>query len=37
VADLLKVAPITVKRTWRFARAWLHREMHGHDSTVTND
>lgn len=27
VADLLGVATTTVKRDWRFARAWLRREM----------
>jgi RNA polymerase sigma factor (TIGR02999 family) len=28
-ATLLEVAPITVKRHWAFARAWLHRELGG--------
>ena len=27
IAELLGVAPITVKRHWRFARAWLLRQM----------
>ena len=27
VADLLDIAPATVKRHWAFARAWLHREL----------
>ena len=26
-ADVLGVAPTTVKRQWRFAKAWLHGEM----------
>jgi RNA polymerase sigma factor (TIGR02999 family) len=26
-ATLLGVAPVTVKRQWAFARAWLHREL----------
>ena len=26
-AEVLKVSPITVMRDWRFARAWLSREM----------
>jgi RNA polymerase sigma-70 factor, ECF subfamily len=28
-ATLLGVAPVTVKRQWAFARAWLHRELTG--------
>ena len=27
IAELLSVAPITVKRDWAMAKAWLHREM----------
>ena len=27
IAEVLKVSPITVMRDWRFARAWLSREM----------
>jgi RNA polymerase sigma factor (TIGR02999 family) len=27
-ADVLGVTPTTVKRHWRFAKAWLHGEMH---------
>ena len=29
IAEVLKVAPITVMRDWKFAKAWLFREM-GH-------
>jgi RNA polymerase sigma factor (TIGR02999 family) len=29
LADVLGVAPITVKRDWALAKAWLHREIHG--------
>jgi DNA-directed RNA polymerase specialized sigma24 family protein len=28
-AAALGVAPITVKRDWALARAWLFRELHG--------
>jgi RNA polymerase sigma-70 factor, ECF subfamily len=28
-AEVLKVSPITVKRDWRAARAWLYRELTG--------
>jgi RNA polymerase sigma factor (TIGR02999 family) len=28
IAQLLGVSLPTVKRHWRFARAWLHKEMH---------
>jgi RNA polymerase sigma factor (TIGR02999 family) len=28
-AQVLDIAPATVKRQWTFARAWLHRELHG--------
>lgn len=28
-AAVLGVSPVTAKRTWRYARAWLHREMQG--------
>ena len=27
VAEVLGVSPITVKREWRTAKAWLHREV----------
>jgi RNA polymerase sigma factor (TIGR02999 family) len=28
-ATVLGVSAVTAKRTWRYARAWLHREMQG--------
>jgi RNA polymerase sigma factor (TIGR02999 family) len=28
-AQVLDIAPATVKRQWTFARAWLYRELHG--------
>jgi RNA polymerase sigma-70 factor, ECF subfamily len=27
VAEFLEIAPVTVKRHWSFARAWLHRAL----------
>lgn len=30
-ADVLKLSPITIKREWRSARAWLQRELSGSD------
>lgn len=32
VAELLGVTDRTVKRDWRAARAFLHRELHGEDA-----
>ena len=29
-AEVLGISPRTVKRTWRFAKAWLHRELQDH-------
>jgi RNA polymerase sigma factor (sigma-70 family) len=29
VAEVMGISPITVKREWRSARAWLHRELDG--------
>ncbi|HEU4891830.1 MAG TPA: sigma-70 family RNA polymerase sigma factor [Vicinamibacterales bacterium] len=29
IATVLDVAPITVKRDWALAKAWLYRELHG--------
>ena len=29
-AQVLEVSPATVKRDWRMARAWLHRELSSH-------
>jgi RNA polymerase sigma-70 factor (ECF subfamily) len=36
-AEVLKISPITVKRDWRAARAWLHRELGApnHDDSGT--
>jgi RNA polymerase sigma-70 factor, ECF subfamily len=31
-AEVLKISPITVKRDWRAAKAWLHRELTGDDA-----
>ena len=31
-AEVLKVSPLTVKRDWRAARAWLYRELTGHSN-----
>ena len=28
IAEVLKVSPVTVRRDWVFARAWLYRELH---------
>src|SRR5213595_1103741 len=28
MAEVLKISPITVRRDWRFARAWLYTELH---------
>jgi RNA polymerase sigma-70 factor, ECF subfamily len=28
-AEVLKISPKTVKRDWRFARAWLHQFLSG--------
>src|SRR5204863_2315098 len=32
-AEVLKVSPVTVKRDWRGARAWLYRELIGRELT----
>jgi len=29
MAEVLKISPVTVRRDWRFARAWLYKELHG--------
>ena len=31
-AEVLKISPITVKRDWRAAKAWLYRELSGDDT-----
>ena len=28
VAEVLKISPVTVRRDWVFARAWLYKELH---------
>ncbi|PYS98593.1 MAG: RNA polymerase subunit sigma-70 [Acidobacteria bacterium] len=33
-AEVLKLSPITIKREWRTARAWLYREISGENVTV---
>jgi RNA polymerase sigma-70 factor, ECF subfamily len=33
-AEVLKLSPITIKREWRAARAWLFREMKGDADTI---
>jgi RNA polymerase sigma factor (sigma-70 family) len=30
-AEVLGVSPMTVKREWAMARAWLHRQLSGED------
>jgi len=35
VAEVLNVSPITVKRDWKKARAWLYRELSGRKSGDT--
>jgi RNA polymerase sigma factor (TIGR02999 family) len=27
IAEVLKISPVTVKRDWKFAKAWLHKEL----------
>jgi RNA polymerase sigma factor (TIGR02999 family) len=29
VAEVMGISPVTVKREWRSAKAWLHRELDG--------
>jgi RNA polymerase sigma factor (TIGR02999 family) len=29
MAEVLKISPVTVRRDWEFARAWLQTELHG--------
>lgn len=28
IAEVLKISPVTVRRDWEFARAWLYTELH---------
>jgi RNA polymerase sigma-70 factor (ECF subfamily) len=32
-AEIMKIAPVTVTREWRAARAWLRREMSSSESS----
>jgi RNA polymerase sigma factor (TIGR02999 family) len=36
-AAVLGISAVTAKRTWRYARAWLHRELGDETSTPTGD
>ena len=36
VGEALDISPRTVKRDWRLARAWLHRELFGGESDVAS-
>ena len=29
MVEVLKISPVTVRRDWKFARAWLYKELHG--------
>ena len=31
IAEVLKISPVTVRRDWEFAKAWLYAELHGPD------
>jgi len=31
MAEVLKISPVTVRRDWRFAKAWLYDELHNAD------
>ena len=31
IAEVLKISPVTVRRDWEFAKAWLYTELHGPD------
>ncbi|MEP7148480.1 MAG: sigma-70 family RNA polymerase sigma factor [Acidobacteriota bacterium] len=35
-AEVMKLSPITIKREWRSARAWLYREIGG-DTNLSNE
>ena len=28
IAEVMKISPVTVRRDWVFAKAWLHNELH---------
>ena len=31
IAEVLKISPVTARRDWEFAKAWLYAELHGPD------
>src|SRR5438552_237097 len=31
IAEVLKISPVTVRRDWKFARAWLYTQLHNAD------
>jgi len=31
IAEVLKISPVTARRDWEFAKAWLYTELHGPD------
>ena len=31
IAEVLKISPVTVRRDWEFAKAWLYTELHSAD------
>jgi RNA polymerase sigma factor (TIGR02999 family) len=34
IADVLGCSEVTIKRHWRYARAWLHKELNGTEGSV---
>jgi RNA polymerase sigma-70 factor, ECF subfamily len=36
-AEALKISPVTVKRDWRFAKAWLMRAVNGQEGEGSDD
>ena len=37
IAEVMKLSPITIKREWRSAKAWLHSEIAGSDRRSFDD
>jgi RNA polymerase sigma factor (sigma-70 family) len=37
VGNILGISAVTVRRSWRYARAWLHRELQGDDPLQSLD